>query len=320
MWERSRFNRIIPAIFISMSLVFATPGINIYAQENNSELKEASEASKNQSAAAQEESTQEAENTEAAAQEQTNEKTAQSAEEQEAAAQAAQEAAAAKAEKVIQSTRSARNKTTSDIDEQKQDEDTDDTGEDTDSNGSYLLRFIKNANLRTEPLVTASSLLVVPYGISISSDSKVVNEESEVWYKVTYAGSSGYVREDMVEVSYSPDESDNEENTDENIQTEISEEAKGVTVDTSAGQNENSESFSTASAIVATNESTLAEQENNYETEDNATEVNHRKIDLISILFILASAFSFGMAVFTLGIIRFNYRKFRKTILKNRLR
>ena len=320
MWEKSRFNRFIPAFFISMSLVFATPGINIYAQENNSELKEASEASKNQSAAAQEESTQEAENTEAAAQEQTNEKTAQSAAEQEAAAQAAQEAAAAKAEKVIQSTRSARNKTTSDIDEQTQDEDADDTEEDTDSNGSYLLRFIKNANLRTEPLVTASSLVVVPYGISISADSKVVNEESEVWYKVTYAGSSGYVRDDMVEVTDSPDESDNEENTDENIQTVISEEEKDVAVGVSENKNESSDSFSSGYATVVTDDSTLTGQENNNETEGNATEVIHRKIDFISILFILASAFSFGMSIFTFGIIRFDYRKFRKTILKNRLR
>lgn len=66
--------------------------------------------------------------------------------------------------------------------------------------GQYKLTFTANSNLRSDPDTSSVSKLVIPFGMTIVSDSKVTNSQGEVWYSATYGNSAGYVREDMVTV------------------------------------------------------------------------------------------------------------------------
>ena len=107
-------------------------------------------------------------------------------------------------------------------------------GEEEDSDlsaqsGKYILELLSYANIRKEPSISSESLIVAPFGIKLNSDERTTNESGETWYKLTYGGATGYIREDILEVTEERQEEDVSEETgdEENAEEPLDESSDG---------------------------------------------------------------------------------------------
>ncbi len=177
--------------------------------------------------------------------------------------------------------------------------------------GSYTLKLLKNANLRVEASTGSDSKIVVPLGITLSSDEKVTNSEGEVWYKASYGNGSGYLREDTVEVTVN--EIEDEANAEEVPDGEevVSEEAETQeNTDAAESVNETNDTSNTV-AVEQTTETTETSSSNSFDSEEQ-TEVtvkSRRKIDIISIMFFGIAVIGVIFSYITASNLRYEYRK-----------
>ncbi|SFC10909.1 SH3 domain-containing protein [Butyrivibrio sp. YAB3001] len=217
-------------------------------------------------------------------------------------------------------------------DQEGQEENTDEINEPQTEEAAFILTFNKNANIRSEASTSSNKLVVIPYGIKISSPSKV-NSGEGVWYKVTYGGLTGYVREDMVsaekvenaekgkETEKTLAESESNEG-DEATQVKT-ETVLGVSNDQSGNQKNSTTGGGNAAsddllqeiegseAVSEGGETKIAE----LQTEDAVISQTHR-IDLITVLFIFLSGLSFVLAFLTYLRLMVEYKKSRAYVLK----
>ena len=155
----------------------------------------------------------------------------------------------------------------------------------------------------------------------IESDTRVTNEEGEVWYRITYAGTSGYIREDMVTVVDVPVETPTEENLEENT-----EEAGAVEEQTQEVTTASTEMTSTPGVTTIDNQAEADDYSSPVASGDSGsllsgqTEVPSRRgFDIILLLFGVVALLFFSLAFFTYSKMRLEYRRLRGHILKNRV-
>lgn len=65
--------------------------------------------------------------------------------------------------------------------------------------GIYNLTLLVNTNLRSEPTTDSPSIIVLPFGIDMTSVRKITNTKGEIWYPISYGGMSGFISSDAVE-------------------------------------------------------------------------------------------------------------------------
>ena len=196
------------------------------------------------------------------------------------------------------------------------------------------MTLLKNANLRESASTSSESKVVIPFGLVVSSDERITNEDGEVWYKVSYAGVAGYIREDMVsaeavKVAENTEETqegeEGEEGTEENAENTGEENAE-ETVENTETTGEDSNVVTPAQIISNTGSSDdgFVEANKLYTSDEDFGSSNEkeapkrRKFDFVVVLFFAMAAFIFGLALFTIGKLRYDYRKFKNYIIKNR--
>lgn len=197
--------------------------------------------------------------------------------------------------------------------------------------GNYKLTFTKNAHLRADASTSSASKVVVPAKIVLSSDVRVINENGETWYKASYAGSTGFVREDMVNVVEIPIEPPEDQEGGEQQDSET-----GQQESVGDGAQENAGGAANAEAQAATDAAleTVGVATQNVETDDSAsptvttisdtfisdkTDVPSRKgFDFIMFMFMVLALFLFSMAFFTYNRMRLEYRRLKGHVVRSR--
>lgn len=235
-----------------------------------------------------------------------------------AAAQAATQAATAQQQQAP-ATRRSNTRTTANRAAEEASEEPVETGPTTEE-GKYILLMLKNANLRSEPSTSGKSLVVVPSGIKLTGISKTTNEAGDVWYQLSYAGTTGYVREDMVNV-----EAVNEDNTEQDAEEDIGEEEENTeaTAEEENEEREYTELTSEAIDNTKTSESTsdvttgvTGIQIASYTAEENEEVQSVRKMDGYMLLFITLATVSFCLACYIFLRIRIEYMKAKSYVMK----
>lgn len=253
--------------------------------------------------------------------------TDQAAQQQQQAAQQAGQAATQAATQAPAAKKTTAKTTTKKTTTEEKPEEPVETGPKTED-GKYILSFIKNANLRSEASTTGKSLLVVPAGIKLSGTSKTTNEAGEVWYKLNYAGSTGYVREDMVNVEAA---TENAEDGDVNEaaegdgaeqENEGGEESLAENTDNQE-QSANTTPVTTETKATDEKSSEVTEGITNAQNMDSLTDVKGdaettttRKLDGYMLLFITCATVSFCLACYIFLRIRVEYKKARAYVIK----
>ena len=77
-----------------------------------------------------------------------------------------------------------------------------------------------DVNIRVSPSTEAESLMKVEMGMQFTVLETVTAEDGTTWYKVSYEGTEGYIRSDLVKVVEDVNESEEDENSFEEIQEE----------------------------------------------------------------------------------------------------
>ena len=167
--------------------------------------------------------------------------------------------------------------------------------------GQYQLTVSANAKLRVEPTTNSRSKVTIPFGITIVADSRVTNNTGELWYHVSYGGSSGYVRSDMVNEASVAQQESNEEVTveesaeGENVEGEASQETSETTVNTLPP-----DEFMEESAIATESEAEAVD-----ETSDTtATAKKNFRLDIVFILFMVVGSILICVSAFVFGKFR----------------
>jgi hypothetical protein len=297
------------------------------AQEQAAQQQAAQEQAAQQQAAQEQAAQQQAAQEQAAQQQAAQQQATQQTQEQ--ATQQTQEQAAQQNQQTTNNTqtttrrssRTSNNNNNNNNNQQAEEETHEETKE-----GKYVLAFIKNANLRQTPSTSGESLVVVPRGLKLEAVAKTTNEAGEVWYKLTYAGAEGYVREDLVtaeEIETAPEEI-NEEETVENPE-EIAEE------NTEGEQGQQEETTPVAVAASETKESTktdeITSKDNSGEEEvyvnsgytellESESETKHqRKLDGFMLLFIAGATLCLCCTIYIYYRFKAEYARARKTML-----
>ena len=299
------------------------------AQEQAAQQQAAQEQAAQQQAA-QEQAAQQQAAQEQAAQEQAAQQQAaqEQAAQQQQATQQTQEQAAQQNQQTTNNTQTTRrsNRTSNNNNNQNQQEQAEEETHEETKEGKFVLAFIKNANLRQTPSTSGESLVVVPRGLKLEAVAKTTNEAGEVWYKLTYAGAEGYVREDLVtaeEIKTDPEEI-NEEETVENPE-EIAEENKegeqGQQEETTPVAVAASETKETTKTDEITSKDNSGEEEvyvNNGYTEllESESETKHqRKLDGFMLLFIVGATLCLCCTIYIYYRFKAEYARARKTML-----
>ncbi len=183
--------------------------------------------------------------------------------------------------------------------------------------GKYTLTLLSNGNMRAEASTDSVSKVVVPFGIKITSDERITNENGEVWYRVSYGGAVGYIREDLVNVEESAAEQ--QETSEEDEESE-----EGENEEKSSADNSQNALSKTYTPKKSSQETSQTEEKNNVEDKDLTQEivtseapiVNRRKIDAVFLLFMGGSALGFILAVITGGKLVNEYQKRKAYVIK----
>lgn len=213
------------------------------------------------------------------------------------------------------SRRTARKRTTTQEQTEEQQENNEENEAST-QEGKYTLTLLSNGNMRAEASTDSVSKVVVPFGIKITSDERITNENGEVWYRVSYGGAVGYIREDLVNVEESAAEQ--QETSEEDEESEEGENEEKSSADNS--QNALSKTYTPKKSSQETSQTEEKKIENKDLTQESFTSdvtiVNRRKIDAVFLLFMGISALGFILAAITGGKLVNEYQKRKAYVIK----
>ncbi len=296
------------------------------AQEQAAQQQAAQEQAAQQQAAQEQAAQQQAAQEQAAQQQAAQQQATQQTQEQ--ATQQTQEQAAQQNQQTTNNTQTTRrsNRTSNNNNNQNQQEQAEEETHEEIKEGKYVLAFIKNANLRQTPSTSGESLVVVPRGLKLEAVAKTTNEAGEVWYKLTYAGAEGYVREDLVtaeEIETAPEEINEEETVEnpEEIAEENTEGEQGQQEETTPVAVAASETEETTKTDEITSKDNSGEEEvyvNNGYTEllESESETKHqRKLDGFMLLFIVGATLCLCCTIYIYYRFKAEYARARKTML-----
>ncbi len=184
--------------------------------------------------------------------------------------------------------------------------------------GNFNLRFLANTNMRKSPTTDSDVRVVIPYGISIDSEEKVMNNAGEIWYLLSYAGMNGYIREDTAEIT-GMGVAEGEENA-EDAETEGEEEEPEAAEESEDGESEEA-AAGTSDTLVITppvqiNTSyTSADEQTNTVVPETTTEYKtpaKRFIDGYFIMFLAITVMGGVISFFTIVRLYAEYARYRK--------
>ena len=298
------------------------------AQEQAAQQQAAQEQAAQQQAAQEQAAQQQAAQEQAAQQQAAQEQAAQQQAAQQQATQQTQEQAAQQNQQTTNNTQTTRrsNRTSNNNNNNNNNQQAEEETHEEIKEGKFVLSFIKNANLRQTPSTSGESLVVVPRGLKLEAVAKTTNEAGEVWYKLTYAGAEGYVREDLVtaeEIETAPEEINEEETVEnpEEIAEENTEGEQGQQEETTPVAVAASETKETTKTDEITSKDNSGEEEvyvNNGYTEllESESETKHqRKLDGFMLLFILGATLCLCCTIYIYYRFKAEYARARKTML-----
>ncbi len=174
--------------------------------------------------------------------------------------------------------------------------------------GIYNLAFLTNANLRSEPAADSKSVVIIPFGVELTSDLKVTNTSGETWYSITYSGMSGYIRSDVIDVEVSDtNDTDETAETPEGAETSIREQpVESVPANAAASSSSEPEAEKQSGDTITS------------ETDSNTDKPVTGKVDAIFIAFLLAATVGIWISFIVFNKLRCEYVRYRKNILWDR--
>lgn len=184
--------------------------------------------------------------------------------------------------------------------------------------GNFNLRFLANTNMRKSPTTDSDVRVVIPYGISIDSEEKVMNNAGEIWYVLSYAGMTGYIREDTAEIT-DMGVAEGEENA-EDAETEGEEEEPEADEESEDGESEEA-AAGTSDTLVITppvqinTSDTSADEQTNTVVPETTTEYKapaKRFIDGYFIMFLAITVMGGVISFFTIVRLYAEYARYRK--------
>lgn len=187
------------------------------------------------------------------------------------------------------------------------------------TNGLYTLTLTKNANMRAEPSTEASSRIVIPFGMTLDSNKRVVNGTGEIWYEVTYATLTGYIREDLADIeTLASDEPQPEdaEGQEEEVQEENADEA----VAGAAGEASTETAVTPHSVINSDrNDQSEAASEASLEatqTDETVKVKRRKKFDFVVLLFLAVAGIGVALVVAVVNLLRSEVKRTRDRLRK----
>lgn len=210
--------------------------------------------------------------------------------------------------------RTARKRTTTQEQTEEQQENNEENEAST-QEGKYTLTLLSNGNMRAEASTDSVSKVVVPFGIKITSDERITNENGEVWYRVSYGGAVGYIREDLVNVEESAAEQ--QETSVEDEESEEGENEEKSSADNS--QNALSKTYTPKKSSQETSqtEEKIADKDLTEESfTGDVRIISRRKIDAVFMLFMSVSVLGFILAAITGGKLVNEYQKRKAYVIK----
>ena len=174
--------------------------------------------------------------------------------------------------------------------------------------GIYNLTFLTNANLRSEPAAGSKSVVIIPFGIELTSDQKITNTSGETWYSLTYSGMSGYISSDVVDVKVpDTDDTDGTAESPEDAETSIREQPEeSVPVNAPADSSSESEADGQSGETIIS------------ETDSNTDKPAAGKVDSIFIVFLLVAIVGIWLSFIVFNRLVREYSKYRRQILRKR--
>lgn len=193
------------------------------------------------------------------------------------------------------------------------------------TNGKYTLTLNKNANMRSEASTDAESRIVIPMGMTLSSNRKVVNAAGETWYEVTYATLTGFIREDLAEVVTESVETNEEaeEETEGEEEEAVEEEAVAEEVPEASTEETSTASTVTPHSVVNSDKSTQDEAASgvsdlSYTSTDSDVKVKSRKkFDFVVLLFIVIAGIGMALVIAVFDRFKTETKRLRDIVRKH---
>ncbi len=186
--------------------------------------------------------------------------------------------------------------------------------------GVYTLTILANANMRSEPTTDSKSVVIIPFGVDLSSGQRITNTSGETWYAISYSGMSGYISADVVDVeaTYINDTEETEGIQEGEEAAAQEQQPEAVTAQANASPSDTKTTSQVAGAktsgAASAGSSVLA---TTPETKSNTDKPVTRKVDFIFLIFLSVVIVGLVITFIIFGRLRHEYVRYRKQILKN---